>query len=229
MQVENTNTTTVEPSASRVIVEVSKLREIEQNILNYMLLSPENFSKIKSLISVNDFTFLVHQLIFERLMPLEDMLLERNYYQADKIGLMIEVIAQLLEEKENIKSASTLHILSQTPSANIEKDLEIINHYAMEKEIAINSSGIEVNGSIETVDGTVWFNFIEGRLVHVETSNITKLPHELCDTFDDTMKEISKLNLQTGDNELKVSFYGDMDEPDGIASLYLRKDGKSDE
>ena len=129
----------------------------------------------------------------------------------------------------NIKSVSTLHILSQAPSANIEKDLEIINHYAMEKEIAINSSEIEVNGSIETVDGTVWFNFVEGRLVHVETSNIAELPHELCDTFDDTMKEISKLNLQNGDNELKMSFYGDMDDPDGIASIYLRKDGKSDE
>lgn len=206
------------------IIEVSNLRDTEQGILNYMLLSNVNFLEIKNKLSEDDFTFLVHKLIFKYLIMFEDMFLSEDFHGVTDLGTKLELFAKHLYKKHNVKINSTLDILSQAPSVYIDTELEIINTISMEKEIAIHNNEVQRSGTIETKDGSTWFNFINDRLISVETTNIAKLPTELHDNFKDTIGSLSNLNLKDGENEATMTLFGDPNNPDGIESFYLRKD-----
>jgi replicative DNA helicase len=160
------------PQNTKKILSVINLRDTEQGILNYMLLSNSNFLEIKNKLSEDDFTFLIHKLIFKHLIILEEMFLSDNYHGVTDLGTLLEIFAEILEKNHNIKLTSTLDILSQTPSIYIDSDLEIMNANSMEKEIAIHSNEVQKNGTIETKDGLTWFSFINDRLISVGTTNI---------------------------------------------------------
>lgn len=204
-------------------LSISDLRDTEQGVLNYMLLSNANFIKIRSKLSENDFTFLIHKVIFNQLVILENWFFSDENELTD-LNIMLDVFANILHEKQNVKVASTLDILSQTPSMYIERDLEIINTNSMEKEIVIHSNEVQRSGTIETKDGLTWFSFISDRLISVGTTNIAQLPTELHDNFRDTFNSLSHLDLQNAENEASMTFYGDPENPDGIESFYLKKD-----
>lgn len=205
-------------------IDIVNLRDIEQNILNYMLLSRGNFERIKNLLSEDDFTFLIHKVIFKHLCSFENMLFADNFQNFNELGSSLEKFAQIVQISDNVKTTSILDILSQLPSMYIEKDLEIINANSMEKEIAEHNNQIQRNATIETKDGLVWAEFINDRLISVGTTNIAQLPSELHDNFGDTLGSLSNLDLQDGENEASMTFYGDIDNPDGIESFYLKKD-----
>ena len=214
----------MEKNMSEKNIDIDKLRDTEQGILNYMLLSNNNFLEIKNKLSENDFTFLLHRLIFEGLIILEEMFLSDNFHGVTDSNTILNIFAKVLERNQNVKFTSTLDILSQTPSRYIETDLEIINTNSMEREIAIHSDGVRIKGTIETKDGSTWFNFINNKLINVGTTNISKLPIELHDSFENTLNSFSNLDLENGNNELSMTFYGDPEEPEGIESFYLKKD-----
>jgi len=172
----------------------------------------------------DDFTFLIHKLIFKHLIILEEMFLSNDFYRVTDLSTLLEIFAEILEKNYNVKLASTLDILSQTPSIYIGSDLEILNAYSMEKEIALYNNKVQRSGTIETKDGLTWFNFINDRLISVGTTNIACLPTELHDNFGDTLTSLSFLNLENGENEASIIFYGDPDNPYGIESFYLKKD-----
>ena len=209
---------------TKKILNVIDLRDTEQGILNYMLLSNAKFLEIKSKLSEDDFTFIIHKIIFKQLAILEEMFLSDNYHGVTDLLTLLEIFAGALEKKHNVKSTSTLDILSQTPSSNIDRDLEIINANSMEKEIAIYSNEVQRSGTIETKDGLTWFSFINDRLINVGTTNIAYLPTELHDNLGDTLNSLSNIYLQNGENEATMTFYGDPDNPDGIESFHLKKD-----
>ena len=211
-------------SHDEIRIDIHNLKDIEQSILNYMLLSNINFIEIKSELSENDFTFLIHKVIYKYLLILEDMFLADSFHGIYNLESLLKVFSEVINEKENVKITSILDILSQPPSMYIKRDLEIINANSMEKEIAISSNAIERKGTIETKDGLTWFHFINDRLISVGTTNVAQLPTELHDNFRDTFAELSKLDLQNGENEASMTFYGDANNPDGIESFYLKKD-----
>lgn len=210
------------PQTIETIVNISDLRDIEQGILNYMLLSSDNFLKIKNKLAQDDFTFMIHKSIFVYLCNLEDILLKRGF--SNDMNSFLKVLAKSLDDYQNVKMSSTLDILSQAPSMHIDRDLEIINTFSMEKEIAIHNPKIQQDGSIETKDSLTWFNFINHRLISVGTTNIANLPIELCDGFIDTINKIFKLDLKNNDNELMVSFGENIHSTDDIESFDLKKD-----
>ncbi len=209
---------------NHINVDVQNLREIEQGILNYMLLSNANFLDIKLKLSEDDFTFLIHKIIFKYLVVLEEMFLSNDFHGVTDLNSKLDIFAGILNEKQNIRIASTLDILSQTPSMYIERDLEIINANSMEKEIALASGKVERSATIETKDGMTWLNFIDDRLISVGTTNIAKLPTEVYNSFSDTLNSLSYLDLQNEENEATMTFYGDPNNPDGIESFHLKKD-----
>ncbi len=65
-----------------------------------MLISNSNFIKIINTLLESEFTFLIHKLIFKYLLILEEMFLDDGYADSSKIGISIEVIADLLQNKE---------------------------------------------------------------------------------------------------------------------------------
>ena len=212
------------PQKTKEILSVINLRDTEQGILNHMLLSNSNFLEMKNKLSEDDFTFLIHKLIFKHLVILEEMFLSNDFHGVTDLGTLLEIFAEILEKNHNVKLTSTLDILSQTPSIYIEKDLEMINANSMEKEIAVHSNEVQRSGTIETKDGLTWFSFINDRLISVGTTNIAQLPTELHDNFGDALNSLSHLDLQNGENEASMTFYGDPENPDGIESFYLKKD-----
>jgi len=209
---------------NHINIDVHNLRDTEQGILNYMLLSSTNFLEIKDKLIEDDFTFLIHKLIFKHLVILEEMFLADDFKGVKDLNTKLEIFADILNERENVKIASTLDILSQAPSMYIKSDLEIINANSMEKEIAMISGNIANSVTIDTKDGTTWLNFMDGRLISVGTTNIAKLPAEVYDNFDAMLNSLSTLDLQNGENEASMIFYGDPENPDGIESFYLKKD-----
>jgi len=202
-------------------IDISHLRDIEQGILNYMLLSNDNFIKVKNELTKNDFTFVIHKIIFKHLCIFEKPFLENNY---SNFSSLLRAFAKILEEKYNIKITSILDILSQPPSVYIDRDFEIINAFSMEKEIAIYSNKRVINkGTIETKDGLTWFNFLNGRLISIGTTNISNLPKELHDSFFDTINTLANLDFENGEDEA-ILFYDDSVTNKEIESFYLKKD-----
>ena len=202
---------------------VSSLRDIEQGILNYMLLSKDNFIKITKQLTQDDFTFMLHKVIFNQLTILKDFFLEKNPLFEHGLDFKLDIFSSAIEIYQNIKVSTTLDILSQKPSLYIDSDLEIMNANAMEKEIALHSNKPQISGTIETKDSLTWFHFINDRLISINTTDITKLPLELHDNFEDTFYSISLVDLQKENNEMSMTFYGDPDNPDSIESFYLKK------
>jgi len=203
------------------IIDPVNLRDVEQGVLNYMLFSNKNFLEIKNKLTENDFVFIIHKIIFRYLLVSEEMFLTDEFSQVTDLNSKLEIFADMLNKQENIRVLSTLDILSQAPSINIEKDLEIINVYSMEKETAICNAKNLIKGTIETKDSLIWFDFVSSVLVSVGTTNIAKLPSELHDNFKDTFSAISHLDLQNKENQLSV---GLRENSNGIESFYLKKD-----
>ena len=104
---------------------------------------------------------------------------------------------------------------------NIERDLEIINAIAKEREIAIHNNIIQRHGTIETTNSLIKFTFVNERLMSVEATDITEtLPSELHDNFGDTL---DALEIEDGKNNLTIEFYGDSRHPNDIQSFYFTK------
>jgi len=100
------------PQSTNKISSLSNLRDTEQSILNYMLSSHVNFLYIKNKLSKYDFTFLIHMRIFKHLIIQEKMLFSK---EAD-FNILLEIFSEILEKTDNVKSISTLNILSKPPS-----------------------------------------------------------------------------------------------------------------
>jgi Leucine-rich repeat (LRR) protein len=205
-------------------VSIPNLRDVEQRILNYMLFSNTNFVKIKNKLTEDDLTFLIHKIIYKYLLNMQEVFLSENFYALSSLESRLELFSKIVSEEENVKMTSILDILSQAPSIYIDRDLEVINANSMEKEIAVHSNQVKRNVTIETKQGFIWADYINDRLISVGTTNIACLPRELEDNFVDTMSSLSYLNFEDGSNEASMILYGDPANPDGIESLYLKKD-----
>lgn len=220
LEIENTKEISI-PQKTKANVSTILLRDTEQSILNYMLLSTPNFIKIKNILLENDFTFLIHKVIYKYMLILEEMFLKDG---VNDLSTKLEIFADILDEKQNIKRTSILDILSQTPSLYIDSDLEIIDINAMEKDTAIYSRGIKRSVTIENKYGVTWCDFIDDRLISVGTTNIASLPMEVHDNFADTLGSLTNLDLKSGDNEASMTLYESSNHEDSIESFYLKKD-----
>jgi len=123
-------------------VDIIKLRNTEQAILNFMLLSMDNFRKIKEELVPKDFTFIVHRIIFISFCNMEEhfeSISSSNKFNVNELSKSLEYFSNDVYEKYYVKKASTLNILSKEPSLNIEDDLNCIKFLSEEKKIAIKN------------------------------------------------------------------------------------------
>jgi len=61
--------------------------------------------------------------------------------------------------------------------------------------------------------------------MEVSITNMAQLPIELCDNYDDTMREIAKLDLQDGSTQFEDKSHGSKGD-DATNIFYLKKDLK---
>ena len=204
------------------IIEIEELRDVEHRIISYMTQSSQHIDKVSKQLNKEDFTFIVNKIIYQAIIIGKDIFIKHN--SISDIERSIQTIANILDEHHNIKKLATLNILSSVTSQNIKKDIETILNYSFEKEVAKNKNLNVIDMIIEDKNGRTSFYFTNNRLVEVTTTNIFKLPIELCDNFTDTMGHISTLELDTDDTKASMSFYGSEENPDGIASMHIKKD-----
>jgi len=186
-----------------------------------MLTSHNRFIKIKDELSVDDFTFEVHKIIFDNIHLLEKIFLDDDNLLPNRLNVLLRMFAEHLEENENLSSATTLNILTQAHRRKVEKDLEIVKFYASNKKEACDGEVHVRNGIIESADDTTSFYFCNYRLMEVSTTNMAQLPIELCDNYDDTMREIAKLDLQDGSTQFEDQSYGS--KGDDVKVVHLKR------
>ena len=85
-----------------------------------MLLSNANFLTIKNKLSEDDFTFLIHKLIFKHLVVLEKMFLSDDFHGITDLSTLLEIFAEILE-KNNLSFAYPAMAIHHIKSEN--KDL----------------------------------------------------------------------------------------------------------
>jgi len=209
---------------SGIKIDVTALRDIEASLLNYMLLSKANFRDIKENLTEADFTFVVHALIFKYFIALEEEYFFENKHGITDMATIISILAEMLQNEEDVHKNLISEILSQTPSTHKENDLAILNETFIEKQIAIHNNEIRRKGCIETKDTLTWFNFLNDRLISVGTVNMGPLPVELHTSFQATYGAVTLLESQDGDNEISMMYYGEVGSPVDIESFYLKKD-----
>ena len=195
---------------------LSDLRNIEQAVLSYLRLTNDNFKTIKEQLTEDCFIFLTHREIFG-LISEQDT---NKLFHSDK---QLNIFANTMDKYSVVNKDAVINALSQAPSIDIKKDIKTLYQEFLKRKVALRSAAMKKRGSIETKHGLVWFEFVDDRLILVESTDISNLPIELHDNFHDTLHAISSLDLKSDDNELKVTFYGDNKNPEGIESFHLKK------
>lgn len=228
---ENQEYENMEISISKVkatsTVDITKLRDTEQAVLNYMLLSFDNYKYVKDNLKKGDFTFAVHGFIYNALYSLEKFIIEESNkeFDLDFLDFFINLVSKLLSDDKVVKKDSTLNILSKTPSTDIANDLNLLLFYSIEKHQAVknHADGDNViHFEFEDLNSFTKATFVEDRLIKVETTNIEHIPDELYDTADNTIKFLTEANMQ--DPDMKYSFYPPNEESNGLMKFCIQKD-----
>ena len=202
------------------ILDLNILREIEQRILNYMLLSKENFFKIEERVNENDFIFDMHKLVYRNILLMKTEASSGILFK--KLDFHLLISAYMFERFHNLDKSLFQDIMSQPPSSDIESDLELLNSIVMEREIALHNNKIQIFGEIETQEKMTKIIYINGILVGIDTMDVMKLPSELYYHFEDVLQEISKMNSEDENYRVLMAFSEDDEEKD-IQAFHILK------
>ncbi len=219
------------------LVNITELRDTERRVLNYMLLSKENFTEIGNRLDKNDFIFSVHRIMFEYFTTVFKRLL--LFYMDNNNGNEMQQVLQdysefvamvhnsrtietFLRFAYKIQDTQVLEELAKAPSTDIEADIAIIKDYSFEKAIGKKSNKSGADIEIDTKDGITILTYKENRLIGIVSTNLNNIPTEACNRLKDTMEMIYELDTKSGSNELKILFYDDKKEY--INSVLLSKD-----
>ena len=200
-----------------ITTDLTDLRDTEQRVLNYMLISNDNFLMIINKLSPDDFVFSIHKVLFENLIIHKEIFLSTSFHG---VALSINTKLLVFALSLHINKNTTMDIFSQAPSLYIESDLETLNENNMKRECALYNNKKRVDGLIETRDGLTSFIFINDALISVETTNISHLPQELHTSVVGTLKLISKLDLEDEDNKFTLGF----NDNGAVVTIYMKKD-----
>ena len=222
------------------LVSIPELRDAERRVLNYMLLSRDNFTEICDRLDKNYFILLIHRVMFEYATTVfKRLLLFTMENNADEMQQILEdyskVVAMVHNSRTierylrfNYKTTATavLKELSKTPSNDLTSDIAIIKAYANNSTIAKSTGKHEVNVDIVTNDATTLLVYRDNCLIGVISKNLNDIPTEACSKLNDTMEMIYKLDTKSGNNELNIRF--DDDKQEQIHSVLLKKGNAAD-
>lgn len=213
------------------LVSITELRDTERRVLNYMLLSKDNFREICDRLDKDDFIFFVHKIIFQYFTSifkgiiiscmddeLEEALEACTKFVVDEHNLMTMEV--YLSREYCIEPTLVLSELAEVPSTDIEGDISIIEAYSFEKAVGKSSHESEVDIRIDTKDGITKLTFMKSKLIGILSTNLNSVPVEACSNFLNTMRMISEVNLKSGDNELRIKYTNNKKQ---IVSMHLKK------
>jgi len=220
------------------LVSITELRDTERRVLNYMLLSKDNFVEIDSKLDKNDFIFLVHKIIFEYFTGciFKGMLISYLSNDIDNVGEALQACSEFVVDEHNlllmeaylskqysIEETLVLEELTEAPSTDIKADLAIIEAYSFEKSAGKSANVHPIDIQIDTQDGITKIAYMNDTLIGIASTNLNSIPAEACSNFLDTMAMISKVDLKSGENSLEMNFRQDGNK-DEILGMYLKKE-----
>ena len=166
---------------------------------------------VQAQLKIDNFTF-------ETLGVLFGLLHVEEYYSKQAI----ELLDNYASKKSWFKAGTIINILSQTPSQNIDKDIEALHNYTKYKDIAENSiEKIVIQFNIEDKYGKYRCYFMNGRAIEVLTTDIFHLPSELYDNFEDSIITFGNLDLKDPTIETSITFFNN--DPKQVHSLNINK------
>ena len=221
-------------------IDLCDLRDVEQGILNYMLLSNDNFFYIKDKLLRDDFIFLVYGTIFKYLIRCEDIFTSEKYMQDNssdyyelldmcdnsltEMEFKIYTFAEILHKEMEIDTEFVEYTLSQSASVDIKKDFEILNAVSSQRNISSKSKYMGRFLTIETEGSITKVTYIDDRIVKLVSTDVKNLPTKLYSSFNDTMNTLLALDYESGDNNISLEFYKGEENIDNISIAYIKKD-----
>ena len=195
------------------ITNINHLRDIEISILNYMLLSVENWILITSKLDTNHFTFATNRRIFRILNNIE---ISQKVLDFIKKKYQYWVLKENKEQFIDLNYVSASFILNSKASSNIELDLfELEEYYKAKNEVFKNDDGMVLTIRIESPVGDTTATFKDNRLIDVVTSNLKDLPIEIEDTFKSSLDNLMS-NFNKEDTLLNLSIDEETELPNGF-------------
>lgn len=195
------------------ITNIIHLRDIEMSILNYMLLSVENWIEITSKLNIDYFTFAPNRRIFH---TLNNIKISQKILDFMKKKYSYWVLKENKELYIDLNFASASFILDSKASSNIELDLfELEEYYKAKNEVFQNDDGIFFTVKINYPIGDTTATFKDNRLIDVVTSNLKDLPIEIEDTFKSSLDNLMS-NFNKEDTLLNLSIDEETELPNGF-------------
>ena len=201
-------------------ITITAIRDVEQRVLNYMLLSASNFNEIKTQLEKNYFLFTIHRRIFKQLVNHKDCLLKDNDFSIDSINIKVSEFAFPVWFFERIRVDATKEILSQKASTDIKNDLEIIQTLYAQRTKSLSKENNIVTVIAEDKNSYAKSYFMNDIVIEIETRGIMHLPQGLFYYFKDVLNYLSEKDLESEDIEVTMSTDTDTDE---IESIHIRK------
>ena len=196
-------------------ITITAIRDVEQRVLNYMLLSASNFNAIATQLEENYFLFTIHRRIFRLLVSDKDL-----FFQDNAFTKSIDFFASFVWAYARVKEDTTKEILSQKTSTDIKNDLEIMQTLHAQREKSLSKENNIVTVVAEDNNSYAKSYFINDLVIEIETRGIMHLPQGLFYYFKDVLDYLSEKDLEAEDIEVIMS----TDEATGeIESIYIKK------
>jgi hypothetical protein len=200
-------------------ININDLRKIEISLVASMFSSKELFTKITTLISAEDFTFIVTRMIFEYLVEYAN---DVDFYANENETINI---ARYMGAYENIFIKATIRILMTKSSRNIDLDLAELLDFSKKRQELWNQDSNHANRYSEIVIEDKYGEYIavyfDGIIESIYATYMFRLPNELCDTFKYTFEKIIPY-VQKEDYNLTMKI--DENSPETVESFMLSKD-----
>lgn len=200
-------------------INIDDLLKTEISLVASMFSSKELFTKITTLISAEDFTFIVTRMIFEYLVKHAN---EVDFYANENETINI---ARYMGAYEDIFIDATIKILTMNPSKNIDLDLAELLDFSKKRQELWNQDSNQTNRHskiiIEDKYGEYIAVYFDGIIESIYATYIFHLPNELCDTFKYTFEKIIPY-VQKEDYNFTMNI--DENTPETVESFMLSKD-----
>ena len=205
-------------------ITVTQLRDLEQRVLNYMILSASNFKEIATLMQEDDFVFTVHKRIYVQLIRYKDYFLKGCDFFIASLTLKIDDSTYLSLFFDGLRRSSVKEILSQQASMDIKNDIGILK-MLYEQRVQIlekKDKSPVVTVLIEDKNSYTTIYFIEGIAIEIETRGLMNISDKLLFLYSELLLDyLSSINFET---EGIVATIDIDEETDAIVSMHLKKD-----
>lgn len=207
-------------------ITVTQLRDLEQRVLNYMLLSPSKFDEIVTQLEVGYFVFTVHKRIFKQLFEHKEYFLKGCDFFIDSLSLKIDDFTFIALHFEGLKRSAVKEILSLQASTDIKSDIATMKKLYAQRYEVLQGTSPTITIVVEDKNSYTTTYFVEGIAIEIKTRGLMHISDELLYLYTKKQLDyISSIDLEKEGIEMTMDVIEDADETvEEIVSVHYKKD-----